>query len=121
MNCPTDGTQLAIADRQGIEIDYCPSCRGVWLDRGELDKLIDRSLASTAAPAPAAPAAPPPPQRGYQPPPQDAYQPPPPGAYDPYRRRDHDDDDYYDDDDDHRRHGGRRRRRGFLGDIFDFD
>jgi Zn-finger nucleic acid-binding protein len=40
MKCPTDGTTLAITDRQGIEIDYCPQCRGVWLDRGELDKLI---------------------------------------------------------------------------------
>jgi Zn-finger nucleic acid-binding protein len=44
MNCPTcKDVQLAISDRQGVEIDYCPSCRGVWLDRGELDKLIERS------------------------------------------------------------------------------
>lgn len=44
MNCPTcRTTDLAIADRQGIEIDYCPQCRGVWLDRGELDKIIERS------------------------------------------------------------------------------
>ena len=43
MNCPIDGTQLQLADRQGVEIDYCPKCRGIWLDRGELDKLIDRS------------------------------------------------------------------------------
>ncbi len=42
MNCPVDGTPLVIADRQGIEVDYCPRCRGVWLDRGELDKLIER-------------------------------------------------------------------------------
>ena len=42
MNCPVDDTTLAISDRQGIEIDYCPTCRGVWLDRGELDKLIER-------------------------------------------------------------------------------
>lgn len=42
MQCPVDGTTLAMADRQGVEIDYCPQCRGVWLDRGELDKLIDR-------------------------------------------------------------------------------
>jgi hypothetical protein len=42
MKCPVDDTTLAISDRQGIEIDYCPTCRGVWLDRGELDKLIDR-------------------------------------------------------------------------------
>ena len=43
MNCPIDGTELRITDRQGVEIDYCPKCRGVWLDRGELDKLIERS------------------------------------------------------------------------------
>lgn len=43
MKCPTDDTVLQMTDRQGIEIDYCPQCRGVWLDRGELDKLIDRS------------------------------------------------------------------------------
>ena len=40
MKCPIDETTLAITERQGIEIDYCPTCRGVWLDRGELDKLI---------------------------------------------------------------------------------
>jgi len=40
MLCPIDQTTLAITERQGIEIDYCPTCRGVWLDRGELDKLI---------------------------------------------------------------------------------
>jgi Zn-finger nucleic acid-binding protein len=40
MQCPVDQTTLAMTDRQGIEIDYCPKCRGVWLDRGELDKLI---------------------------------------------------------------------------------
>jgi Zn-finger nucleic acid-binding protein len=44
MKCPAckDAT-LAITERQGIEIDYCPDCRGVWLDRGELDKLIERA------------------------------------------------------------------------------
>ena len=42
MNCPSCGTELKVGDRQGVEIDYCPSCRGVWLDRGELDKIIDR-------------------------------------------------------------------------------
>ena len=43
MDCPIDGTTLQMSDRQGIEIDYCPQCRGVWLDRGELDKIIERS------------------------------------------------------------------------------
>ena len=50
MKCPTcPDTALVMMDRQGVEIDYCPQCRGVWLDRGELDKLIDR--AATAAPS----------------------------------------------------------------------
>jgi uncharacterized protein len=43
MDCPVDGTQLMMSERQGIEVDYCPKCRGVWLDRGELDKIIDRA------------------------------------------------------------------------------
>lgn len=42
MNCPVDNTTLVMSERQGVEIDYCPTCRGVWLDRGELDKIIDR-------------------------------------------------------------------------------
>lgn len=54
MQCPIDGTQLVMTDRQGVEIDYCPQCRGVWLDRGELDKIIERSTTNMA-----------PPQRGY--------------------------------------------------------
>lgn len=53
MKCPTCAdTALVMSERQGVEIDYCPQCRGVWLDRGELDKLIERS--ATLAPAPAA-------------------------------------------------------------------
>jgi Zn-finger nucleic acid-binding protein len=61
MQCPTDGTTLTMSERSGIEIDYCPECRGVWLDRGELDKIIERSLTQGApAPAPAAP------QGGYE-------------------------------------------------------
>ncbi|WP_309708962.1 zf-TFIIB domain-containing protein [Pseudolysinimonas sp.] len=48
MQCPTDSSTLVMSERSGIEIDYCPTCRGVWLDRGELDKIIDRSTASAA-------------------------------------------------------------------------
>ncbi|RZS64465.1 hypothetical protein EV187_2852 [Agromyces ramosus] len=68
MQCPSDGTLLVMSERSGIEIDYCPTCRGVWLDRGELDKIIERGArefggAQQAAPtANAAPAAPAPPQ-----------------------------------------------------------
>ena len=43
MQCPNCSVQLTMSERQGIEIDYCPNCRGVWLDRGELDKIIERS------------------------------------------------------------------------------
>ncbi len=50
MKCPTDGATLTMSERSGIEIDYCPECRGVWLDRGELDKIIDR--AGPTAPEP---------------------------------------------------------------------
>ena len=52
MLCPIDGTELVITDRSGVEIDYCPSCRGVWLDRGELDKIIERAAAFSAPPPP---------------------------------------------------------------------
>ncbi len=45
MQCPICKVELKIADRQGIEVDYCPQCRGVWLDRGELDKIIERESA----------------------------------------------------------------------------
>ncbi|MDP5219320.1 zf-TFIIB domain-containing protein [Ruegeria sp. 2205SS24-7] len=52
MRCPIDGSALVITDRSGVEIDYCPQCRGVWLDRGELDKIIDRSASYSAPPPP---------------------------------------------------------------------
>jgi len=57
MQCPVDGTQLVMTERSGVEIDYCPQCRGVWLDRGELDKIIDRGTPAGPARAP---------ERGYE-------------------------------------------------------
>ncbi|WP_031298878.1 TFIIB-type zinc ribbon-containing protein [Sphingobium lactosutens] len=54
MLCPVCHVGLAMTDRQGVEIDYCPQCRGVWLDRGELDKIIERSAAGMTPPASAA-------------------------------------------------------------------
>lgn len=55
MQCPVCRVPLAMSERSGIEIDYCPQCRGVWLDRGELDKIIERSApAESAAPVPQA-------------------------------------------------------------------
>lgn len=46
MQCPICSVELVMSERQGIEIDYCPKCRGVWLDRGELDKIIEKSASS---------------------------------------------------------------------------
>lgn len=77
MKCPTCvSTTLVMSERQGVEIDYCPQCRGVWLDRGELDKLLERAAAQPAAPSPspnshyrgdqhAPPPYPPPAQHGH--------------------------------------------------------
>lgn len=73
MLCPTCRVGLVMSERQGVEIDYCPQCRGVWLDRGELDKIIERNAreeAPRAAPQPQQPVhpvhhAPPPPSYGY--------------------------------------------------------
>ena len=59
--CPVCRVDLVMSERQTVEIDYCPKCRGVWLDRGELDKIIERSL--TQVPAPASPE---PPQGSYE-------------------------------------------------------
>ncbi len=94
MMCPSCHATLEIAERQGIEIDYCPRCRGVWLDRGELDKIIERSASG----------------RFEDERPRDQARYPDDRRFD--RRRD-------DDDDDDRRRG--RRRGGFLGELFDFD
>ena len=94
MKCPVcPESTLLMSDRQGVEIDYCPSCRGVWLDRGELDKLIQLS-AGAAMPAPAARAAP---MHGAPP-----------------SRRDFDDSDFG-----KRQHGGGYRRKSWLSDFFD--
>jgi uncharacterized protein len=94
MLCPSCKVELKMADRQGIEIDYCPQCRGVWLDRGELDKIIERSATFGGPGAP---------YEQQHVPAQSWGQ-------------------AWDDDDDVRR--GRyagTRRRGWFGEIFDFD
>jgi Zn-finger nucleic acid-binding protein len=57
MKCPNDSATLVMSERSGVEIDYCPECRGVWLDRGELDKIIDRAESEFTKSAPVAPAA----------------------------------------------------------------
>ncbi len=115
MKCPIDQTDLVMSDRHGIEIDYCPKCRGVWLDRGELDKIIERAAQLEQQTYGANPTV------GVNPAPQTA-PPPAPTYYDPRKR--HDDDDYYDDDD--RRYQNYppnqyppRKKRSFLDDVFD--
>ena len=111
MRCPVDNETLVMADRNGVEIDYCPKCRGVWLDRGELDKIIERAAGAEAPVALKEPA------RGAA----QAYAAEPrrdePRYRDEPRReerrsRDHDDADY-----DRR---PRKRRESFLSDLFDF-
>ena len=81
MNCPScKDTKLVMSERKGIEIDYCPDCRGIWLDRGELDKLIEKSK-SEEAPAQASA---PPQSQAYSP--QQQY--PQQGYYQkPYKRK----------------------------------
>jgi Zn-finger nucleic acid-binding protein len=103
MKCPIDGSDLVMTERQGIEIDYCPKCRGVWLDRGELDKIIDKA-AQPAAQQPAF-----------------AQPQPAPGPFS-YPERQHDPRRYDDDDDRYKHRDYRsRKRKGFLGELFDFD
>jgi len=117
MQCPQDQTVLQMTERQGIEIDYCPTCRGVWLDRGELDKIIERSAAPAPAPAPTPQAAAG--QYGQGAPQGTAY-PPSPGypQYPNYPRSPESPDDYrYGNDPRYRK---RRKREGFLGELFDF-
>lgn len=100
MKCPIDDTQLAITERQGVEIDYCPQCRGVWLDRGELDKIIEKN------------------EGGF-----DRREP------EQSRRHDDDDDrhhysdrdrDEYHRDHDEYHHKKSHKRESFIGDLFDF-
>lgn len=101
MKCPVCSTELKITDRQGVEIDYCPQCRGVWLDRGELDKIIERAAADYRGTPVAQP-----------------------GRAAPYRehRDDDDDDDRYKDSYKDRSYSDKEKhkRKSFLGDLFDF-
>jgi Zn-finger nucleic acid-binding protein len=71
VKCPLDvDVDLVMTERSGVEIDYCPSCRGVWLDRGELDKIIDRVAGEAGSAPAAAPMAPPPGPAAAPPPPR---------------------------------------------------
>lgn len=98
MLCPVCHTGLNMSERQGVEIDYCPQCRGVWLDRGELDKIIERS-AQADAPSPAPQA-----QQAFRP----DRAPPPPQSTDNSGYRPHYEGDYR-----------RKRKKSFLEELFD--
>lgn len=104
MLCPVCKTQtLQMAERHGIEIDYCPGCRGVWLDRGELDKIIERAGSGAGAAA----AVPPPVQAAAQ------------AAPPPVMHRDtrHLGQRY----EDNRGHGYKKKKKdSFLSELFDF-
>ncbi|MBM7505845.1 zf-TFIIB domain-containing protein [Agromyces aurantiacus] len=122
MQCPTDGAVLVMSERSGIEIDYCPTCRGVWLDRGELDKIIERASREFAAPgaaavpsAPAPQVAPPqpaPPQQGYPANPMDVLR-QASGGYDDRRY-----DQRYDRGDD-QGYGRKKKKDNWLSELFD--
>lgn len=97
MQCPHCNVTLMMADRQGIEIDYCPQCRGVWLDRGELDKIIERTAAESAPVQSARPAT-----EDYREPQRDR-------GYGDGRGYGHSD-----------HHGKYRKKKSLLGELFDF-
>jgi Zn-finger nucleic acid-binding protein len=116
MKCPhCPDVTLVMADRQGVEIDYCPQCRGVWLDRGELDKLIERA-AGPGAPAGYAqqPGYPQGQQPGYPQAQQPGY--PPAGHGQPYPQQHQRRPDFVDSDFHEKQY---KRKKSWLSDIFD--
>ena len=90
MKCPSCSADLLLSERQGIEIDYCPACRGVWLDRGELDKIIEASQKYEKN------------NQQYQ---------------KSYSENHQDNKHNYSDE---KQHDGRYKKKSFLGDMFDF-
>ena len=100
--CPNCRVDLVMSERQGVEIDYCPRCRGVWLDRGELDKILERSAAELSSAQPDVQSAPPPlePRRDDR---------------DRYRQDEH----RYQEHKHHEHKHHKHRRRSFLDDLFD--
>ena len=100
MKCPNDNETLVLSERSNIEIDYCPTCRGVWLDRGELDKIIERASDAHGASAPARPIATPQVENIQHAPKEYRYM-------DEYRG-----DSHY-----NKKH---KKKESFLGDLFDF-
>ncbi|HQT52916.1 MAG TPA: zf-TFIIB domain-containing protein [Phenylobacterium sp.] len=106
--CPACRVDLVMSDRQGIEIDYCRKCRGVWLDRGELDKIIERSAAYEAGPPAQAVPEPPRQSPGFGQPWDGGYPGDRGGGHGGHHGEGR-----------HGGGGGHGRRRGFLGGLFD--
>lgn len=114
MKCPVcANVDLLLAERHGVEIDYCPTCRGVWLDRGELDKIIEREPGASGR---------------YQSEPPARHMPPPQPQYiqgrDPHYRPDQQGrhEEHRGHYEEHRGQGhGKHRKKSFFGELFDFD
>lgn len=105
LNCPNCDAAMSLAMKNGIEIDFCPNCKGVWLDRGELEKLLERANVV---------------EEGYRQEiaksKRDYASPPPPQP----RREEYRPEYRHDDDDDYRYHDGKKRKKGgLLGELFD--
>lgn len=100
MNCPVCSVALTMTDRQGVEIDYCPKCRGVWLDRGELDKIIERSAGSSERSSDSRDS-------------QDS-------RYEERSQYKKPDDDRYKKHDDYGYDHKKKKKESFLGNLFDF-
>lgn len=94
MNCPQCNVLLVMSERSGVEIDYCPQCRGVWLDKGELDKIIERANQFGSGPAE--------PRQAPQSAPHEKYFP-------KHEQHGHHEDKY----------GKHGKKKSWLGDIFD--
>lgn len=106
MKCPVcKDKDLVMSERGGIEIDYCPECRGVWLDRGELDKIIERSVDNVPQAQ----------SRQYEEPKREYYEKP------KYEEKQYNDKRCYDDDYHKHSNYSTHKKRSFLSDIFDFD
>ena len=106
MNCPVCNVALTMTERQGVEIDYCQRCRGVWLDRGELDKIIERSFGGE-------------PRYSNEAPDEDR------SHYE--SRRHHDERGHYEDRSHYKQHDDykygykKKKKESFLSELFDFD
>lgn len=115
MNCPVCDTRLRVVERYGVEVDICPDCKGVWLDRGELDKILEMYTQGGLVPRQDMPQEP---RERFD---DRRFQQPHEGRYQEREHHSHDDEKHWDEhghgDYDHRT--GKRRRESWFGQIFD--